>query len=234
MGGELYAIGVGPGDPELLTLKGCRLLQRSSCIVACRSKGEERSLALSIANPYLDRSWQQIVVLEVPMGRGGSVTFWEQVADSLEERLGRGERVAFITLGHPLFYGSFLHLLQVLQSRGFNFPLEVIPGISSWGAASAAAQLPLVQGGERMAILPGAVEADEFRGLLKEFQVVILLKVNHGVGRMVRELQGEGLPFRGTLVVRCGLEGERILSDQESWERNLDDYLSLLILERGR
>jgi precorrin-2/cobalt-factor-2 C20-methyltransferase len=138
--GRLYGIGVGPGDPELLTLKALRLL-RAAAVVAYPAPGHGDSFARAIVAEWLDQGQREIAI-RFPMRPGPPpAEVYDDTAQAIAAHLDSGSDVAVLCQGDPLFYGSFIGILTRL---GHRYPVEIIPGVSSLTACSAAAGLPLV------------------------------------------------------------------------------------------
>jgi precorrin-2/cobalt-factor-2 C20-methyltransferase len=231
----IYAVGVGPGDPELLTRKAERILRSADVICAPTGAAEAGSYALSIVEEFLDRERQEVLVQVFPMVKNqqGLDPFWEQAADQVASRIAQGKDVAFITIGDPFLYSTYLYIHRIFQAKYPEIRIEVVPGISSILAASAASGVPLGLGGEKIAILPAAYEDDELRRTLEEFDTVILMKVNRVFDRVYAVLKELGRERQGVFVRRVGSSEEEIHFDLESLVGKKLDYLSMLIVRKG-
>lgn len=231
---KIYAVGVGPGDPELLTRKAERILRSVPVIVAPTATPTDSSYALSIVEDFIDRARQEVLVREFPMRRDqvGLDEFWEAAATEVAERVHQGQEVAFITIGDPFLYSTFLYLYRIFRERYPDIVIEVVPGISSITAASAAAGLPIAMADERVAILPATYEEEKLRRTLIDFDTVILMKVNRVFDRIYSLLQELGLEKKGVFVRRVGSAEEEVVLDLESLVSKKLDYLSLLIVKK--
>lgn len=203
--GVLYGVGVGPGDPELLTLKALRLL-READVVAAPDTGGESHTALSIVAKHIQG--KPILYCSAPMTRDPErlERAWQESADAICTRLEEGKTVVFITLGDPTIYSTYLYIHRKVLSRGFRG--ELVPGVPSFCAAAAKLNVSLCEGEERLLIVPAS------HGGLEESLSVPANKVLMKSGRQLKELK-ETLAQRGelenaSLVVNCGLPGERI------------------------
>ena len=158
---KIYAVGVGPGDPELLTRKAERIIRAVPVVCAPTASPADSSYALAIVEPFLDRSRQEVIVQVFPMRKDqeGLEEFWEEAAAEVAEKVRQGREVAFITIGDPFLYSTFLYLYRILREKYPDIPVEVVPGISSINAAAVAAGIPLGLASERIAIIPAAFEA---------------------------------------------------------------------------
>lgn len=231
---RIYAIGVGPGDPELLTRKAERILREVPVICAPTANPADSSYALSIIESLLDPSRQEVIVQVFPMRKDqeGLAEFWETAADEVAERVRGGSDVAFITIGDPFLYSTFLYLYRIFREGYPDIPIEVVPGISSINAAAVAAGVPLGMASDRIAILPATFEEENLRRTLEEFDTVVLMKVSRvfdGVYALLREL---GLEKNGVFVSRVGSPEEEVVFDLETLVGRKLDYLSLLIVKK--
>ncbi len=231
---RIYAIGVGPGDPELLTRKAERILRTAPVICAPTAGPGESSYALSIIEPLLNREKQEVIVQVFPMRKDqdGLDEYWETAAAAVAERVRRGSDVAFITIGDPFIYSTFLYLYRVLREKYADITVEVVPGISSINAAAIAAGLPLGQASERIAVIPAAFEERELRSILANFETVVLMKVSRvfdGIYLMLKEL---GLERKAAFISRVGTAEQEVVFDLEGLLGKKLDYLSLLIVKK--
>ncbi|HEX9873230.1 MAG TPA: precorrin-2 C(20)-methyltransferase [Deferrimonas sp.] len=234
MSSRLYAIGVGPGDPELLTLKAVRILSSVPVICAPTGTAEAASYALSIVEPHIDRSRQQVLSQVFPMRRDqeGLDPFWQEAALEVAGHIRSGRDVAFITIGDPFLYSTFLYLYRIFREKYPEIPIEVVPGISSINAAAAASGVPLGISADRIAILPATYEEQELRTTLEAFDTVILMKVHRVFDRVFGLLQELGLEKKGVFIRRVGSAEEEVVFDLASLVGQKLDYLSLLIVRK--
>ncbi|MBI1921388.1 MAG: precorrin-2 C(20)-methyltransferase [Geobacter sp.] len=231
---KIFAIGVGPGDPELLTRKAERILRSVPVICAPTAVQGDASYALSIVEPFLDRSQQEIIVQVFPMRRDqvGLGEFWEEAAAEVAEKVREGKDVAFITIGDPFLYSTFLYIYRIFRDKYPDIPVEVVPGISSINAAAVAAGVPLGMASERIAIIPAAFEEKDLARTLQEFDTVILMKVSRVFDAVFALLQELGLERNGVYVSRVGSSEEEVVFDLASLVGKKLDYLSLLIVKK--
>jgi precorrin-2/cobalt-factor-2 C20-methyltransferase len=231
---RLYAVGVGPGDPELLTLKAVRVLRAADVIVAPTGQAEAASYALGIVAGHLDRARQEVLERVFPMSRDEAELqpFWEATAGEVAEHIRAGRTVAFVTIGDPLLYSTFLYILRILRERFPEIAVEIVPGITSIGAAAAAAGVPLAMAAERLAILPATYEADQLRRTLEDFDCTVLLKVSRVFDQVYALLCELGLERQGVFVRRVGSSDEEVVTDLSTLVGRKLDYLSLLIVRK--
>jgi len=231
---RIYAVGVGPGDPELLTRKAERIIRSAAVICAPTGAADAASYALSIVEELIDPARQEVLSQVFPMRKEqeGLEAFWEEAAAQVAARVRAGKDVAFITIGDPFLYSTFLYLYRIFRERYPEIPIEIVPGISSINAAAAAAGLPLGMAAERIAILPATYENDELRRTLADFDTVILMKVNRIFDRIYALLKELGLARNAVFVRRVGSADEEVVFDLERLVGEKLDYLSLLIVKK--
>ena len=230
----IYAVGVGPGDPELLTRKAEKVIRGVSVICAPTANPGDSSFALSIIEPFLDRRRQEVIVQVFPMRRDqvGLDEFWETAAAEVVEKVRGGKDVAVITIRDPFLYSTFLYLYRIFRDKYPEIPLEVVPGVSSLSAAAAAAGIPLGMASERIAVIPATFEEKNLRRVLLDFDTIVLMKVSRvfdGVCELLCEL---GLEKNGVFVSRVGSPEQQVVTDLATLQGQKLDYLSLLIVKK--
>jgi precorrin-2/cobalt-factor-2 C20-methyltransferase len=233
--GIIYAVGVGPGDPELITRKAERILRSVDVICAPTGQAEAASFALSIVEPYLDRSRQLVIEQVFPMKKEEAdlLPFWREAAATVAAHARAGRTVAFITIGDPFLYSTFLYIYRILKEDYPELPLEIVPGISSVFAAAAAAGLPLGMASDRIAILPATYEADRLRQVLLDFDTIVLMKV-HRRFETILELLGElGLQNKAVYIRRVSSGQEEIVTNLSTLAGKTLDYMSLVIVRKS-
>ena len=230
----IYAVGVGPGDPELLTRKAERLIRQSPVIFAPTGAADAASYALSIVERLLDRSRQEIITRVFPMMKKGAEleAAWEESASEVIRLIDSGRDVAFITIGDPCLYSTFLYLYRIIREKRADITVEIIPGISSINASAAAAGIPLGIAGERIAILPATYEDEELKKTLSEFDTIVLMKVSRVYDRLYQLLCELGLDKSSVFVRRVGSAQQEVVFDLASLVGRELDYLSMLIVRR--
>ncbi|MCC6177732.1 MAG: precorrin-2 C(20)-methyltransferase [Chloroflexi bacterium] len=230
-GPSLTGVGVGPGDPELLTLKALRAIQAADVVFAPVRRAGESSLALEIAGQYLDRTRQQVVVLPFPETAGDEA--WDPAARQIVETVGRDRSGVFLVEGDPLLFGSFAHVAACLARAAPWLRVRVVPGVSSVVAAAAAAGVALADHGERIAILPATYHLDDLERTLRAFECVVLLKVARVLPEVLRLLARLEVLDDTTYVRRCGRPEQAVIHDVRTLLADPPrDYFSLLIVRR--
>jgi precorrin-2/cobalt-factor-2 C20-methyltransferase len=228
--GTLYGIGVGPGDPDLITLKAVKILAKVDVVLAAASTKNEASLALSIARPHLAPN-ADAVRLDFPMTRDPERldAAWRANADTVADILKQGRSAAFLTLGDPLTYSTFGYLLRTLNGRLADIPVQVVPGVTSYQAAAARTGRVLVEADENLAVVSGVAPEAELRRALTSAKSAVILKAYKNMPVIRRVLEELGLARHSVFVTRLGHEGEAVF-------QGLDDvpdkpsYFSLILV----
>jgi precorrin-2/cobalt-factor-2 C20-methyltransferase len=229
----LYGIGVGPGDPELLTLKAVKVLQQADVILAAASPKNDESLALSIAAPHL-REGAEILRLDFPMTRDQEVlsAAWRKNAQTVATVLAQGKSAAFLTLGDPLTYSTFGYLLKTLNGLLAEIPVEIIPGITSYQAAAAKTGRVLVESGENLAVVSGVAGEDELRRALSGARSAVILKAYKNLPVIRKVLTELGLTDHSVFVTRLGLDDEEVITDLNHVPEK-PSYFSLILVRQA-
>jgi len=231
--GKFYGIGVGPGDPELLTVKAVRILGRAGIVCVPRSGPERESLALAAAAPYLPARYRTLE-LSFPMSRDQGVLAesWRAAGEEVAALVLSGEEVVFLTLGDPLLYSTYGYLLRYLKRHYPDLPRETVPGVTSFSAAAAAAGEPLAEGEESLAVLPCAYGLEPVERALDAFDNVVLLKVHRHLPEIVRLLSVRGLLHHAFLASRMGQEGQFLRRDLAQVSPAAAGYMSLIVINK--
>jgi precorrin-2/cobalt-factor-2 C20-methyltransferase len=232
--GRIFAVGVGPGDPELLTRKAERVIREAAVICAPAATPDDASYALSIVEQFIDRGRQQILTKVFPMTRDEAVLnpLRELTAHELATHACSGQDVAFITIGDPLLYSTFQPIFRILNEEYPHIPVEFVPGITSISAAAAAAALPLAQADETVAILPATADEEAILKTLIAFDTIVLLKISRAFDRVYEMLMHLKLDKSAVFVRRVGSADEEVVFDLASLVGKKLDYLSLLIVKK--
>jgi precorrin-2/cobalt-factor-2 C20-methyltransferase len=232
--GQVYAVGVGPGDPELLTRRAERILRSVDVILAPVSNPSEASVALGTIREFIDENRQEIIVRQFPMTSDKSrlIPAWQEAAALIAGHAVSGRDVAFITIGDPLFYSTFIYLLRILREQWPDIQIQIVPGISSINAAAAQAGIPLVEAEEKMAVIPATAGIEQIAAALTQFETVVLLKVKPLFAEILELLRRSGRERSTLFVERVGSARQKILTDFSEISAHSPDYLSLLIVKQ--
>jgi precorrin-2/cobalt-factor-2 C20-methyltransferase len=230
-GARLVGVGVGPGDPELLTLKAARLIGEADVLFAPARRAGERSLALDIVAAHVDVRRQRVLTVLFPESQEGES--WESAARYVLEALGSDSFGVFLTEGDPLLFGSFGHVTATIRRLRPDLEVEIVPGVSSVTAAAAAAGVALTDYGDRLAVVPATADLEDVEHALVEFDCVVILKVGRVLGDLLEILERLGLSERAVYVRRCGWPAQQIVRDVRSLLPSPPrDYFALLIVRR--
>ncbi len=206
MSGRLYGLGVGPGDPELLTLKALRLL-RTAAVVAYPAPESGESFARAIVAPWLDGR-QREIALRFPM-RPGPVpaAVYDAAAAALAGELDRGRDVALLCQGDPLLYGSFIGISECLVGR---YEIAIVPGVSAV-TAGAAAGVPLAAGEDSIAVIPATLDEEMLAARLAAADSAVVIKLGRHFAKLRRVLECLDRLDRALYVERASLPNQRVL-----------------------
>lgn len=230
-GARLVGVGVGPGDPELLTLKAARLIRTADVVFAPVRRSGERSLALEIVAEHIREGQQQVVTVPFPESLDGES--WEPAARHVAETLGSDRAGVFLTEGDPTLFGSFGHVATALRTLRPDLEVEIVPGVSSVTAAAAAAGVALTDYEDRLAVVPATASLADVERALLDFDCVVILKVGRVLGDLLALLDRLGLSERSVYVRRCGWPDQQIVRDVRSLAPDPPrDYFALLIVRR--
>ncbi|MCZ4541135.1 precorrin-2 C(20)-methyltransferase [Dietzia maris] len=213
MTGRLYGVGVGPGDPELLTLKAARLIGAADVVAFHAGRGKEsnarRIAAELIPSGAIQERLEYPVttgVTDHPGGYAGAIAdFYERSAQRLAEHLAAGRDVVLLSEGDPLFYGSFMYMHDKLAAR---FETEIVPGIPAFAAATAAAATPLVRQTDVLTVLPGTLPEPELARRLADTDGAIIMKLGRNFPAVRRALEAAGRLDGAVYVERASTDAE--------------------------
>lgn len=206
--GRLFGIGVGPGDPELLTLKAVRLLHESP-VVAYVSASGRPSMARRIAAEHLPPGLLEIN-LALPMQPVPELSraAYDEGASRIGAELEQGRNVAVLCEGDPLLYGSFGQLFSRL---GGCYPTEIVPGVVSFTAAAAAARQPLIGGNDTFAVLPATLPKEALEAQLRRVDAAAILKIGRHLAKVRAAIAALGLLERAIYVEHATGQHERVV-----------------------
>lgn len=229
MSGTFYGLGVGPGDPELITLKAWRIISQVPVIAYPAANGKD-SLARQIAAPFLPEDVTELAI-PVPMRRerAPAQAAYDEAAQMIARHLDQGRDVAFLCEGDPLFYGSFAYLLDRLAEK---HPTVIVPGITSITACAAQIGRPLAARNDILKVLPGTLDAARLKAEIATADAVAIMKVGQHFEKIRDVLKELGLAERATIIEKATRDDEKItrLSDVPDGER---PYFSTILIYQG-
>ncbi|MBW2182564.1 MAG: precorrin-2 C(20)-methyltransferase [Deltaproteobacteria bacterium] len=232
--GTLYGIGVGPGDPELITLKAKKMLEKVGHVFTPVAGKGKKSIAYSIAQMFISPD-ATVETLLFPMTTDQTVCeeAWKENVEKIFIVLEKGSDAAFITIGDPMTYSTYSYLLKKVQSMHPQVKSITIPGITSYAAVAASANLPLAEGSDILTLIPGNTPREKIKLLLSSSHTSILLKHHKNTKDIYNILQEMNLEDKAIYVSRCGFEDQIVTSDPPQDLLEKTDYLSLLIVKKS-
>ena len=225
--GKLYGVGVGPGDPELVTRKAERILRQAD-VVAVPDKGAGEKTALRIVEDLVEG--KELLYCPTPMIRDREKldACYEQIAGDICALLDKGRTVAFITLGDPTVYSTYIYVHKKVLARGYD--AELIPGVPSFCAVAARLGAALCEKSERLLIVPASHK--DVDDCLDVDANLVFMKAGREIGALKEKLAEKGLLERASMVANCGMEGEAVyprfaeLTDGSG-------YFSVVLVKKG-
>ncbi|MFS0840134.1 precorrin-2 C(20)-methyltransferase [Paenibacillus sp. 1P03SA] len=232
--GTLYGLGVGPGDPELLTVKAFRILKQSPVIAYPRKKSGAQSYALTIAETYVDTTAKEMLGLTFPMtkDREALEKSWNKTVDAVWEHLAAGRDVAFLTEGDPMLYSTFIHMMRFLKQRHPEAKTVSVPGISSVNASASRLGIPLADGDERIAIVPATDDYTAVREAIEEHDCVVFIKVAKVIDLMLQVLGDLGLTDKAAVLTKVTSAEESVWLDVRELQGRQLEYLTLMVVRK--
>lgn len=228
MKGKFYGIGVGVGDPELLTIKAVNRLKNLDCVVLPEAKLGEGSVAFEIAKEYMKNSVEKLY-LEFPMIRDldKKIEIRKNNARIISEKLEKGENIGFLTIGDPMTYSTYSYVLEYLKK---DYETETIPGITSFASIAARLNIPLVIGNEDLKIISVDKNTD-FAKEISNNDNLVLMKISRNFEEIKEAVKKTGNEKNVALVSNCGKENEKIYYNLDEVEEV--PYFSTIILKKG-
>jgi precorrin-2/cobalt-factor-2 C20-methyltransferase len=214
--GTFFTVGVGPGDPELLTLKAARIIAAAP-VVAFFAKRGRAGHARSIVEGHIDPAAEQLrleypftteVALDDPGYVAAMQDFYQACAARLAARLDAGQDVALLCEGDPFFYGSSMYLFDRLRGA---YRSEVVPGVAGMSGCWAAAATPVAHGDDVLSVVPGTLDADALAARLRACDAAVVMKVGRNLEKIRAALARAGMADRAIYVERGTMPGQRIL-----------------------
>ena len=249
MKGKLIGVGVGPGDPKLLTLKAVEVIQQADVIIVPKASREKESLAYTIAASHIPAE-KKIVELIFPMisRKGTSLPLkgdvspndndailnqaWEQAANDIKKYLDKNRQVVFLTLGDPALYSTYGYIYKKVREAGYL--VETIPGIPSFCAAAARLGVTLAEGEENLVIVPSLSENQDIDKILEMSDNAVFMKVSQYYPQLVAKLKEKGYLPSSVMISRCGHEDEEVVDKLEAKLEEKVDYMSIIIGKKGK
>lgn len=231
--GILYGLGVGPGDPELITVKAFRVIQESPVIAYPKKLKGSKSYAHRIVEVYINPEEKDMLGLVFPMTKDVAVLEreWTKSVELVYGKLQEGKDVAFVTEGDPLLYSTFIHMMKLMQEKHPDVEIRTVPGISSFNGSASRLGIALADGDDRVAIIPAHDDYDAMRHAIESHDAVVFIKVAKVIDLMLKVLRDLDLLDKASVVTK-------VTSDEEIiWDvRELDgvdlEYLTLMVVRK--
>ncbi len=229
---KVIGIGVGPGDPELITVKAINAIKNCDLIVVPVSKIGKSSVAFDIAKEYIEG---EDTVLEqlFPMthDKKDLEKNWDENTLEIKRLVEEGKTVGFLTLGDPSFYSTYMYLVPRLISYGIK--VETIPGITSFSAVAAAENIKIGEWEEPVGIVPLKGNGETLKDALDNFNNVVVMKPTHNIELLYDELKNRKLEENFVLISKCSTKDHRVIRDIEELKEKRIPYLSTMIIKRA-
>jgi precorrin-2/cobalt-factor-2 C20-methyltransferase len=226
---KIWGLGIGPGDPDLITLKALKILQAADVVAYPTLAGGE-SLVRSIAAPHMTGTQEEIVI-STPMvvERHPAQDVYDKAAAEIGAAVEAGKTVAVLCEGDPFFYGSFMYLFARLSER---YPVQVVPGVTSLAACSAELALPLAARNDVVSVIPGPLDEEALEQQLMATNVAAIIKVGRHLGKIKRVLKKIGAIENAHYIERATMKNQRIQPLSEL-DGESAPYFSMIIVRRS-
>jgi precorrin-2/cobalt-factor-2 C20-methyltransferase len=239
--GRFIGLGVGPGDPELITVKAVKALQLADIVCIPKSYAHKPSIAFTMIKTILDERQKPAEILELifPMTKDelGNRALWLKNASIIAQKASSGKVIAFITLGDPMFYSTFIYLYQTLKEEYPKLQLEIIPGVTSMTACAASAKIPLAEKEEVISVIPSDLDPKIVEETARHADNLVFIKCAYRLKDLIPIVERAGFTENSTiaLVRRCTMPEEEVLigklSDVKNW-KICEDYFSVAIIKK--
>ncbi|MCL2046078.1 MAG: precorrin-2 C(20)-methyltransferase [Oscillospiraceae bacterium] len=229
MKGKLYGIGTGPGDPELLTLKAINTIERCSVIAVPKSSGDGERVAYSIVEKYV--IGKQLHECHFPMVRDLEERKKARLlaAEGLVKHLDDGKDVAFVTLGDPTTYSTYMYMHEIVVSQGYE--AEIVPGITSFAASAAALGISLCEGDETLMIIP-ASQNERIEELLRQPGNKVIMKSGRDLAGVLEKLKELGYGDKTKVACEVSMENQQLYMSIDEYEKAPEGgYFTLVIVK---
>ena len=231
--GVFYGIGVGPGDPDLLTVKAAKILDTCDKVITPTKKMGKPSIAFNIVKDHI-KDPDKVMEMSFPMislseERERLQKQWKKNADEIEVLLNTGKNVCFITLGDPMVFSTYSYVMEFLLERGIE--VKTLSGITSFCNLAAQLNIPLTQGEESLGIVAMTQPVEEIEKILDAHINIVVMKISANNKWMAEELEKRGLENSFVLVSNIGMETQKITRDIEALKEKIP-YLSTLLIKK--
>ncbi|WP_251441040.1 precorrin-2 C(20)-methyltransferase [Veillonella intestinalis] len=232
MKGKLYGIGVGPGDPELMTVKAARIVGEADIIITPKTEKKDGSVALNIAKPYIQAHTEIVpVVFPMVLDDDAQAAGWEEARKVILGYLEAGKNVVFLTLGDPMFYSTYMYVYRLIENTGFE--IETIPGVTAFCAIGSHLGYPIVEKEEVLAIVPATAPKEKIDKVLAVADDAVIMKVYRNFHEVQETLKKHNMADDAVMISRVGLDGEEVYRGLDTLPADLKlNYLSTVLAKR--
>ena len=234
--GTLYGIGIGPGDPGLITVKGASILAECRHVFVPRAPGSDKSLALSIARQHIHPD-STIYPIEFPKSSNPAKvrSHWDELVIRIESVLRGGHDVCYLTLGDTMLYSTYINMLKALRRRAHDVDVVTIPGVSSFSAAAALTETALGEAKRPFVIMPTSGDLRTIEQAIELGGTVVLMKIGNRLQEVIELLEHMERLDDAVLISRAGLEGERIETDLQKLKNAPQEagHMSIILVSSG-
>ena len=229
MTGKLFGLGLGPGDPELLTLKALRILQASP-VIAYPAPDDGKSFARSIVAEFLNENQTEIpIIIPMRVERFPAKTVYDAASKLIADYLDAGRDVAVLCEGDPFFYGSFMYLFERLAGK---YEIEIVPGVSSLVASAAALQRPLAARNDILSVIPAPLDDEAILAHLAASDAVAIIKLGRHFERIKNLIEEAGLTASSGYLERVTLDNQKVKPLSEAGDDSAP-YFSMILIYKG-
>ncbi|MDM5358558.1 precorrin-2 C(20)-methyltransferase [Peribacillus sp. ACCC06369] len=231
--GTLYGLGVGPGDPELITVKAFRVIQESPVIAYPKKRKGSKSYAHRIVEVYIRPEEKDMLGLVFPMTKDQAILDreWNGTVEKVWQKLYEGKDVAFVTEGDPLLYSTFIHMMKLMQELHPEVEIKTVPGISSFNGSASRLGIALADGDDHVAIVPARDDYEAMKKAIEDHDAVVFIKVAKVIDLMITVLKDLDLLENASVVTKVTSDEEVIwkVSELEGLEL---EYLTLMVVRK--
>jgi len=235
--GTLFGIGIGPGDPELVTVKGARLLGSCRHVVVPKAAEASESVALRIIQPHLKPATQiHELVFPMVVTPAELMAKWNESASYVAALLNKGEDVCFPTLGDAFLYSTYIYLVQALLAIAPDTRIETVPGVTAFSAVAARMCFPVGKGKHPVAIVPSADDFATLDAALKTNGTVVIMKVGKRLDAILDKLEEHNVLEKSVFAAHVGMADEHLETDLRRLRGTGDKtgYLSIILVDTSR
>lgn len=231
--GKLYGLGVGPGDPELITVKAFRKLQECPVIAYPKKLRGSKSYAHRIVDVYINPAEKEMLGLVFPMTKDEETlrTAWEKSAEEIYSYLAQGKDVAFVTEGDPMLFSTFIHLMNIMKAAHPDVPIESIAGISSFNGTANRLGVALAEGDDHVAMIPATENMEDMRQVIESHDAIVFIKIAKVLNPILDLLEDMNLLKNTHVVTKVTSDEEIIWKTEELRDAELN-YLSCMVVRK--